>query len=220
MTELDVALSDLAMALESLAFVIILWRVKTTDPAPRNWFAALFLGLACSAAFGGIWHGFFAEPGSVGGAILWPATMVAIGLTTWCSWNFGAALILPPRGTRWVRILSGVGFAAYCAVVLLVSQDFLVAIANYLPSALFLLAAFAIVSVRLRSWNATQGVFGLLLVFAAAGVQQAEVTPHPVYMTHNTLYHLIQMAGLLFVFLGGRTLLSRGAPAGNPMAAE
>ena len=220
MTELDVALSDFAMALESLAFLAILVRTKTADPAPRNWFAALFLGLACSAAFGGIWHGFFAEPGSVGGAILWPAAMLAIGLTTWCSWNFGAALILPPKGRRWVGILAGIGFAVYCAVVLLVSRDFLVAIANYLPSALFLLAAFAIVSVRLRSWDAAQGVLGLLLIFVAAGIQQTGITLHPVYLTHNTLYHLVQMAGLLFVFLGGRRLLSRKAPAGKPMAAE
>ena len=200
------------MALESLAFVVILGRMKTASPAPRNWFAALFVGLACSAAFGGIWHAFFAEPGSVGGAILWPATMVAIGLTTWCSWNFGAALILPPKGRRWVGILAGIGFAVYCAAVLLVSQDFLVAIVNYLPSALFLLAAFAIVSIRSHSRKAAFGVLGLILIFVAAGVQQAEITLHPVYLTHNTLYHLIQMAGLLFVFLGGRWLLSRNAP--------
>jgi hypothetical protein len=43
-----------------------------------------------------------------------------------------------------------------------------------------------------------------MLTFVAAGIQQAKVTLHPDFLTYNTLYHLVQLAGLWLIFLGGR----------------
>ncbi|MGH9399050.1 MAG: DUF6962 family protein [Thermoanaerobaculia bacterium] len=47
--------------------------------------------------------------------------------------------------------------------------------------------------------------------FIAAGIEQAGVGLHPVYLDHNALYHVIQAGALLMLFLGFRWfMVSRG----------
>ncbi len=212
MTEPDVTLRDYALAVMTLVFTAVVLRTPAEDRAARRWLATLFAGLAAGAALGGTVHGFFADPGTLGYAVLWPATLIAIGVTALGAWGFGAALLFRPRAARLVAGLATLAFAVYCAVVLLVSQDFLTAIANYLPAALFLLFGFGRLAVATRARPALGGFLGLLLSFAAAGVQQAGISLHPVYLTHNTLYHLIQMVGLVLIFLAGRWALRRPGP--------
>lgn len=207
MTEIDVALSDFAMAGECLVFAIVSARTRTDRGVQRAWLAALFLSLAVGALLGGTVHGFFAEETTAAHAVLWRATLVAIGATALCTWNFGAGLVFGQRGARVVAVLSTAGFVGYCGVVLWVSQKFHVAILDYLPAVTFLLVALGVRTFRSRLQGAGYAFVGIALTFVAAYVQQAGIALHPIGISHNTLYHLIQMVGLLLFFVGGRKMI-------------
>ena len=204
MHEIDVALSDYAIFFFTTIFAVLLLRSPVGNAGARQWLVVLFLSLAVGAFFGGTAHGFFPDNESLGNKILWPATMIAMGVTALGAWNVGAALVFQSRLIRLVAILSSIAFAIYCGYILFVSQAFIVAIVNYLPASLFLLVAFGVVTYRTSSRLAFAGVCGVILTFVAAGIQQAKITVHPDYLTHNTLYHLVQLAGLWLIFLGGR----------------
>jgi hypothetical protein len=204
MYEIDVALSDYAISFFTTLFAVSLLRSPAGNAGARIWLVVLFLSLAAGALFGGTSHGFFPDNESFGHDILWLATMIAMGVTALGTWNAGAALVFQSRLVRLVAILSSIAFAIYCGYILLVSQAFIVAIVNYLPASLFLLVAFGVVAYKTSSRLAFAGVCGVLLTFVAAVIQQAKITVHPDYLTHNTLYHLVQLAGLWLIFLGGR----------------
>jgi hypothetical protein len=204
MHEIDVALSDYAISFFTIMFSASLLRSPIGNADARQWLVVLFLSLAAGAFLGGTSHGFFPDAEFLGQDLLWPATMIALGVTAMAAWNVGAALVFPQRLVRQVTVLSSIAFGIYCGYILLVTQVFTVAIIFYLPASLFLLVAFAVVAYRTRSWNALAGVCGIMLTFVAAGIQQAKVTLHPDFLTYNTLYHLVQLAGLWLIFLGGR----------------
>ena len=86
------------------------------------------------------------------------------------------------------------------------------AIAAYLPAALFLLAVFVSAGHR-RGRSNVSGTVGLALTFVAAAVQQLHIALHPVYFNHNALYHVIQGIAIVLLFLGARQLLERSGPA-------
>ena len=204
MHEIDVALSDYAISFFTTLFAVSLLRSPAGNSGARQWLVVLFLSLAAGALFGGTSHGFFPDNESFGHDILWLATMIAMGVTALGTWNAGAALVFQSRLIRLVAILSSIAFAIYCGYILFISQAFIVAIVNYLPASLFLLVAFAIVTYRTSSRLAFAGVCCVVLTFVAAVIQLAKITVHPDYLTHNTLYHLVQLAGLWLIFLGGR----------------
>jgi hypothetical protein len=50
---------------------------------------------------------------------------------------------------------------------------------------------------------------GVVLTFVAAGIQQARIDLHPTWLTHNTLYHVVQGIALLLIFLAARRIVSQ-----------
>src|SRR5262249_3585287 len=104
--------------------------------------------------------------------------------------------------------LATVLFASYVGVIVFVRQAYWIAIADYLPPALLLLAAWATVYWRTKESAVLVGVFGLFLTFVAAGVQVGRLAIHPVYFNHNALYHLIQAVALFMMFLSARWFIS------------
>lgn len=202
MLEPDVTLTDLGLAIECALFSALLLREGGT-PA-RRWFGGFFAVLAVAAALGAVEHGFVADKTSPAGVIVWIATLLAVGLAAVAGAGAGARLVLGRRAARAVTSGVAAAFAAYAAVVLLGERRFAVAIAFYLPAALFLLVAFRLAA-RSGDARANAGAWGLGLTFVAAAVQQARLALHPRYFDHNALYHLIQAAGLYLVFRGART---------------
>lgn len=136
--------------------------------------------------------------------IAWRATLISIGVTALGGWGYGSTLLFSPPAARIVRLLAGLSFGIYCGIIVLVSQEYRVAIINYLPAALFLLVSFGWLAMKTRTWPALGGFIGVLLTFAAAVIQQSQISVHPVYLSHNTLYHVIQIIGLSLIFIGGR----------------
>jgi len=203
--EPGVTLSDYALAVECAVFVWLLSRVSLERGSRRAWFVLFFAATAVAAIAGGTTHGFMHDESATGYRVSWTLTLLAVGVAALAAWAIGALMLPGASAARWAR-KAGLGFfVVYCLVVLGVSNSFVVAIAYYLPATALLLFGFGF---QYRSGPAPHllaGIVGVLLTFAAAGVQQSGLAVHPVWLNHNVLYHLIQAAALLLLYRAARS---------------
>jgi hypothetical protein len=206
MTEPAVTLTDYALAIECAVFVIALSRLDARDKELCFWFVVFFASIGAASALGGTVHGFFLAASSPGRRILWPATILAILVTSLAAWNIGAVLQLDGRKVALVRRLAIAQLVLFSLVVLFVSSKFYVGVIAYLPSTLFLLFGLLTTHRRRPDRAIRWGVTGLALTLVAASVQQLRVAIHPVYFNHNALYHVIQGAALGMIFVAARSI--------------
>jgi hypothetical protein len=207
--EPDVTLTDYGLTIMCALIARALLRMDVERPVLRNWFAAFFTAIAAAAFLGGTVHGFFPDITSAGYRALWPATLFSIGFAALAAWMVGLILRFPRDTIAAVAPALVVGLIAYIAVVLFVSQDFVVAIFGYMPATAFLLVILALEFFDTRQREVLLGVVAVLLTFVAAAVQQIEVGIHPNYFDHNALYHVIQAVALYLLFLSSIWLVKR-----------
>jgi hypothetical protein len=206
MTEPAVALTDYGLAIEAALFTYLICLQEKRRHPLSSWFAIFFGSISLATLMGGTVHGFFANEQTPGYAILWTATLLAVGVTALTSWAIGAELLFSPKVARWIAAAATVEFGAYCLTALLVAQEFWIALANYLPPALFLLIALVARYRREKNSKLAAGIAGLVLTFVAAVVQRAGISIHPGYFDHNALYHVIQGVALFMIFSSARFL--------------
>ena len=163
-----------------------------------------FFSIALAAALGGTVHGFFEDANSGGHQLLWRLTMLAIGATAWFGTGTAATIHFGSATARALARFAAAVFVLYCFVVLLIKDDFVVAIIDYLPVMLFLGWAFLAAYQRTKRPAFIAGFTGICVMLIAAGVQQAKLGLHPHYFNHNAVYHVLQAIGLFLVFLTGR----------------
>jgi ABC-type uncharacterized transport system permease subunit len=168
------------------------------------YFSGVLLLLGVAALLGGIDHGFF-EPANAPRYLIQRSDWIVLGGVTFCLLMTTAKQFFPPAVQRVVLFAAVVQFAANTAVVLLV-DSFLDVILNYGPVMLLLLvmSCIGLRSGRGSPWMAS----GILILFAASGFQAAGVdvfTP----LDRNGLYHLLSMAGVAFLYLGGLGLRTK-----------
>ncbi|MCH8082920.1 MAG: hypothetical protein IH885_01670 [Myxococcales bacterium] len=101
----------------------------------------------------------------------------------------------------------GMALIGYAGVVVFVSRDFTVAIAAYLPAALFMMFVFARNGWRGRPAGVAPALSGIAITIVGAAAQSAGIGLHPVYFDHNALYHAVQAIAFALVFVGCRSLL-------------
>jgi len=207
LTEPDVALTDYGVTLECAMLTGLLFRREPARRGLRNLFALLFASAGVAALAGGTVHGFFLRESALG-AILWRIVLLAVGLTALAGWSIGGRLLFPERTARLVEVLAAVECAAYTFVVLAIDQSFWIAIANYAPSVFFVAFSFLVAYRRHGEGPLLAGLVGLLLMIAGAIVQRLRLAVHPAYLNHNALFHVIQMAAFLLVFVAGRHLVA------------
>jgi hypothetical protein len=213
MTEPDVTLTDYAIALECAILCVLASGWRTPNVVLRRWWIVLFASIGAGALFGGTVHGFFLDEETLGHRVLWPATLLALGVTSLAMWFVGAmAALREPRAT-WLRRAAVAAVVVYAAIVIFVDSRFVVAIAMYLPATVFLLVALIMLYARQRTRALAVGIAGLLLTFVAAAVQQLRIAIHPVWFNHNALYHVIQGIALVMIYIGARSLTSLSTPA-------
>jgi hypothetical protein len=213
MTEPDVTLTDYAIALECAILCILAGRWHTSNHALRRWWIVLFASIGAGALFGGTVHGFFLDAETLGHRVLWPATLLALGVTSMAMWFVGATAALEEPRATWLRRAAVAALVVYASVVIFVDDRFVVAIAMYLPATVFLLITLIALYARHRTRALAIGITGLLLTFAAAAVQQLRIAVHPIYFNHNALYHVIQGIALAMIYVGARSITSAPAVA-------
>lgn len=198
MSEVDVALTDFALAVECGAFALASGRRIRTRL--RDALAAVFALTAVASLLGGVVHGFASDPASKGYRVLWPTILLAIIGASVASAL--AALELIGAGRRWFFAVWA-GALAFGAAVLVGVQSFGLAVAAYAPASLALAYAFAGRYRRANDKRAACGAAGLLLAIGAGGLQQLEVTAFPGWLSPNAFFHLLQMSALALLFIAG-----------------
>jgi hypothetical protein len=206
-TEIDVTLTDYALAIEAAIFAFSLSRTKEAWPPLQSAFVLFFCSISAASLVGGTVHGFFSDNLSRGSKLLWPVTLILLGLTSFVVWRIGALLVLPQVIVVWVTRVALIEFALYSVFVLLGRRDFIIAIANYLPAVLFLTLTFGFRFLRRPNLPTLAGIAGLLLTFVAAAVQHFKISLHPRYFNHNAFYHLLQGIALFLLFISARYLV-------------
>src|SRR2546428_4736678 len=105
MTELDVALTDYALAIECALFTYLVQRREH----------ALFFGSAAVASLaGGTVHGFFLDVRTLGNAVVWRITLIAIGVTAARGWAICAWGLFPAPPARRITSAAAPALAAHC----------------------------------------------------------------------------------------------------------
>jgi hypothetical protein len=214
MTEPDVTLTDYGLAIECALFAYLVHVNGSAGNRYRFWLVVFFGATGTASLLGGTVHGFFLDANTVGAAILWPASLIAIGGAALAAWGIAAALLCARPVAHWIVIVAGAEFAVYCLVILFVTDNFMFAIVNYLPPALALLLALIFLWRRTRERQPAIGAIGIGLMFVASWAQQQRFALHPVYFNHNALYHLAGAAALLLIFVAAKWLATTTAVEG------
>ncbi len=205
--EPDVTLTDYGLAIECMVLAGLIYAYGAPGNPLRFWFIAFFVALGVAALIGGTFHGFFGNQSSLGPTVLWPATLVAVGVAALALWSIGATLIFSERVANWVSWGALLVFAVYVLLILFSGRAFWIAIINYMPAATFLLVAFLVVYLRTGMNYLLVGVGGIVLTFIAGTVQHTGISIHLRYFNHNALYHLIQAVALFLIYWTARVLV-------------
>ncbi|MGE0405143.1 MAG: hypothetical protein AB7O65_02510 [Candidatus Korobacteraceae bacterium] len=206
LTEFGVALTDYFIALVCAGFVWSL-RKREVPSGTLSWTWIIFFGsLVIASVAGGTVHGFYLDESTLGFRILWPVTLLAIGVTATSAWILSGFFISGPTRTfKWV-VFAGAALTLYAAAVLFYAQTFVLVILYYVPALLLLLVGSILKYSRTKRAHYLSITWGVCLSFCAAAIQQIEIGIHPVYFNHNSTYHLVQVFGLWAFFQGTKTL--------------
>jgi hypothetical protein len=197
--QFDVVLSDLLLSLACLAFAMGLTiRHGIRLPLARAWIL-FFLSLALAAGLGTLVHGWFDDDGSFAHWLLWTVDLQIFALTLWSGWTLVAALVTTERMARAVRIWAIVHSILF--LVLITGRPrFSIVIDNYSVT------SFALMAAGLWRYRADRAVFGLWIgggvagAFAAAALQLLALDLPSLGLSHNALYHLVQIAALAALY--------------------
>lgn len=188
------ALTDFCIAAECFFFCTVWLRA---EPKSRTfklsaWF---FLSVGLASLFGGLVHGYFYREETVAFQILWRVTLLTIGVVSFFFVKLTDSMSGGPNAMR-ERLIAFVLFS-YSAIVVFLTQKFIIAIFAYLPALLWF--CYQQVS-RLKSSpkKASWGIGATVVVLLASGLQSADVGL--MALDANTLYHLLQMAAMVAFF--------------------
>jgi hypothetical protein len=201
--EPDVVFTDLGLALLGAWFAWRLWSGARSGPLNRSP-AVLMAGLASAAFWGAVFHAFFPEDtATLAGFIAWIPVTLSIVVAAAMLLAMGLLVLAPRFGEKLRGTLVMVYAGAFALTVLLVDESFATIVRFYVPALLLLLAAATIQTIRgVPGWNRI--ALGLALSAAAAVLQQLGIALHPDYFDHNAVYHVVQAAALVVLYLGFR----------------
>lgn len=199
-------ITDYILGALGLLCAFLLFRMNHVRPpqiSVRLW-AWSFIALASAAFFGGTSHGFGIHMSPLANRLVWKFTVLSVGLVSlfMLAGTIAATFQNPPR--RWLIAAVLLKFLLYAAWMFR-HDKFLYVICDYAPSMLVIL----FLQIRSR-WL----VAGVLVSFAAAGVQAAEIRLHE-HFNHNDLYHVIQMFAVYLFYKGARLLTDKFSVTGR-----
>ena len=201
--EPDVVFTDLGLAVLGAWFA---WRLASAArPGPLGKAPALLMaGLASAAFWGAVFHAFFPEDtATLPGFIAWIPVTLSIVVAAATLLELGLLVLAPGLRQQIRRGLVAAYAGVFALVVVLVDESFTTIVRFYVPALLLFLAAATAQALRGGAgW--TLIALGLTLSAGAALLQQFGIALHPVYFDHNAVYHLVQAAALVLLYLGFR----------------
>lgn len=200
--------TDYLLALFSLCFAVILLRLGSRLSSRVTVYWGLVFGaIAAAAAAGGTAHGLAAELSSRQHAAIWKVAVLAPGFAAFFLLLTSARSILLPVAASWLALLAAAKLAVYCWWMSS-HDEFGWVVIDYGASLLVALALHLYAWRRRGERAARWVVWGVLVSFGAAAVQQGGLAP-AVWFNHNDLYHVIQMGANYLLFRGARAMRER-----------
>ena len=206
----DVVLTDLALAALGAWFA---WRLRAVRTGELGLSPSVLMGgLASAALWGAVFHAFFPEnTATLPGRLAWIPVTLSIVVAAAMLLEMGLRLLGRRVGEGLRRGVVAAYAGAFALVVVLVDESFTTIVRFYVPALLFLLVMASIRAARAGGgW--TPIAVGLACSAGAAVLQQMRVALHPVYFDHNAVYHVVQAAALVILYIGfervGRTAVS------------
>lgn len=163
----------------------------------------ILAALASAAFWGAVFHAFFpGRTATAPGYLAWLPVAFSIMTVAAALLDMTAAILVPRVSPPTRRIVIAGYCVAFAGVVLLIDESFSMLVRLYGPILLLALGAAAFAALRRRSGRWALVAAGLALSAGAALLQQARVALHPVYFDHNAVYHVVQAAALVVLYLG------------------
>ena len=197
--------TDYALGLTALAAAVLLARKrKGRGSLPARLWAAGLASLAAAAFLGGTWHGFSPRLPEIAASAIWKATLAATGLASFFLVAGTARGSVRPRPAIAVTALAAAKLAAFLLWAASHDEyDGVVADTGVAMGAILLLQLAA--WVRRRAPSAPWIAAGILVSVAAAAIEAAGVSSGGPF-THDDLYHLVQIGGVLLLYRGALRL--------------
>ena len=208
----DVVFTDLGLAILGAYLGWRLWAARGGGMLPRSGVVVVG-GLASAAFWGAIFHAFFpANTATPPGFGVWIAVALSIVAVAAALLELGLRVLAPRLAPPVRRAIVATYAGGFAAVVLFVDQSFSTIVRFYAPALVFFLIVAVRQAIRARSagWRLIAASF--IVSGAAALLQQARVSIHPVYFDHNAVYHVLQGIALVLLYRGFRQAST--APAG------
>ena len=209
----DVVFTDLGLAILGAYLGWRLWTARGGGMLPRTGVVVVG-GLASAAFWGAIFHAFFpANTATPSGFIVWIAVALSILVVAAALLELGLRILTPrlaPLLRRSIVVTYAAGFAA---VVLFMDESFSTIVRFYAPALVFFLIVAVRQAIRTRSAAWWLIAVSFIISGAAALLQQANVSIHPVYFDHNAVYHVLQGIALVLLYRGFRQAPAASAGA-------
>jgi hypothetical protein len=195
------AITDLMLAAEALFLAGRMTAFQKTRFSASWYWSGVLLLLGVAAFLGGIDHGFF-ETGRLDRYWIERPNWIVLAAMTWCVLMTAGTQFLSTRVQRILLVSGAVQFLTD-AILALRIDSFLVVIVNYAP-VMILMLILNFIGLRKRLGSPSM-IAGILILFAASAVQALAVDVFSP-LDRNGLYHVICMAGVVFLYAGGRHL--------------
>src|SRR5688572_14369163 len=156
-----------------------------------KYWAGAFLALALGAFLGGTWHGF------VQNDLLWKATVLSVGVASFGMLAGSAIATVSGIARNLVLTIAVAKLLVYSAWMLR-RDDFIFVV---LDTGI----AFAAVAI-LHLWRFSGWILAGVAVSVAAALVQASGFALHRHFNHNDLYHVIQIAAMVLLYRGARSL--------------
>ncbi len=196
-------ITDYLLAVECLVFAVLLfWKAK--NERPILFWSISFFTIALAAATGGTYHGFVQSLSVPASSALWKITLYAIGVSTFCMLSGMIIAALKGKVRTVLLILAAIQFLGF-VILIGRSYEYKYVIHDYVPAMVVILA---LCILRLNKSYAIWIIAGILVSFAAAGIQLSGFTLHKNF-NHNDLYHVVQMIAMFLLYQGGKLLSSK-----------
>ncbi len=199
MREIATTLTDFLMSAFSFAYALRLIRQHAAFKGP----IVFFLAFSVAALIGGLWHGYFSQPGAPGERIVWWLSMLFGGLSA-----AGLALTgLELMRLRLPKVAMAITlFTAAFGVYVWFDPRFLATIAASAGGTLICLAGLSQRLLQRVTSGPLLAITGLAISVSGAIAQQQGVTLHLSSFDPNATYHLFLIVSLGFFYAGLRRI--------------
>jgi len=205
--EPGVTLTDYGLTVECVYFTFLLLKQRGSTNRLYRWFVVFFCALGLASFVGGTSHGFFNDETNALYTLVWNSSLIALGAVAVAAYMITTILFAGENNSKHFEVFIIAAYIIYCFIIILINNEFLIAITFYLPASASMLLAFFWKFISMQRWFVFFGIIGMLLTFIASAIQQLGVSIYPIWLDHNVIYHLLMAIAIMLLFYSAQGFL-------------